>query len=118
MKQILINVLPKREVRVAVVNTPNAKRPTTLLDLHVEQYDRQSVQGNIYRAKVSAVRDELDGAFLDFGEVKQGLLPLSRIEPLPTSNQTGESSKRSRMSDHLKVGDELKCFVRFAPDRR
>lgn len=108
MKKILINVLPAREVRVAVVSTGNNGSTPTLHDLHIEQSNNRPLQGNIYKARVSAVKDELDAAFVDYGEVKQGLLALSRVEPLPPpSRSSGESNGKTRISDYLKVGDDV-----------
>ena len=108
MKKILINVLPSREVRVAVISTGNSGGTATLHDLHIEQSNNRLIQGNVYKAKVSAVKDELDAAFVDYGEVKQGLLALSRVEPLPPSPKaSGDAPTKTRISDYLKVGDDI-----------
>ncbi|MXW54068.1 MAG: S1 RNA-binding domain-containing protein, partial [Gammaproteobacteria bacterium] len=108
MRKILINVLPAREVRVAVVTTNEGSSPTVLHDLHIEHSNNRPVQGNIYKARVCAVKDELNAAFVDYGDVKQGLLALSRIEPLsrPTTSTESSSSAR-RISDYVKVGDDV-----------
>lgn len=108
MKKILINVLPGREVRVAVVTTNEGSSPTVLHDLHIEHNNNKPVQGNIYKARVSAVKDELNAAFVDFGEVKQGLLALSRLEPFTRSSESGDGSRSERrISNYVKVGDEV-----------
>lgn len=108
MRKILINVLPAREVRVAVVTTNEGASPTVLHDLHIEHSNNRPLQGNIYKARVCAVKDELNAAFVDYGDVKQGLLALSRIEPLsrPTTS-TESSSPARRISDYVKVGDDV-----------
>ncbi|MCY3884717.1 MAG: Rne/Rng family ribonuclease [Gammaproteobacteria bacterium] len=108
MKKILINVLPAREVRVAVVTTNEGSSPTVLHDLHIEHNNNRPLQGNIYKAKVSAVKDELNAAFVDYGDVKQGLLALSRVEPLtrPSDFSDGAPSEK-RISDYVKVGDDV-----------
>ncbi len=108
MRKILINVLPGREVRVAVVTTNEGSSPTVLHDLHIEHSNNRPVQGNIYKARVCAVKDELNAAFVDYGDVKQGLLALSRVEPLsrPTTSTESSSSAR-RISDYVKVGDDV-----------
>ena len=108
MKKILINVLPAREVRVAVVTTNEGSSPTVLHDLHIEHSNNRPLQGNIYKARVSAVKDELNAAFVDYGDVKQGLLALSRIESLsrPAESTDGSSSTK-RISDYVKVGDDV-----------
>ena len=108
MKKILINVLPAREVRVAVVSIGNNGSTPTLHDLHTEQSNNRPLQGNIYKARVSAVKDELDAAFVDYGEVKQGLLALSRVEPLPPQpRSSGDSNGKAKISDYLKAGDDV-----------
>lgn len=108
MKKILINVLPAREVRVAVVTTNEGSSPTVLHDLHIEHSNNRPLRGNIYKARVSAVKDELNAAFVDYGDVKQGLLALSRVEPLSRPNDSTEgSSSTRRISDFVKVGDDV-----------
>ena len=108
MKKILINVLPAREVRVAVVTTNEGSSPTILHDLHIEHSNNRPLQGNIYKARVSAVKEELNAAFVDYGDVKQGLLALSRVEPLSRPNESTEgSSSTRRISDFVKVGDDV-----------
>ena len=108
MKKILINVLTNREVRVAVISTGNSGGTATLHDLHIEQSNNRLIQGNVYKAKVCAVKDELDAAFVDYGEVKQGLLALSRVEPLPPPPKaSGDAPTKARISDYLKVGDDI-----------
>lgn len=108
MKKILISVLPAREVRVAVVTTNEGSSPTVLHDLHIEHNNNRPLQGNIYKARVSAVKDELNAAFVDYGDVKQGLLALSRVEPLAKPSDSSEtSSTERRISDYIKVGDDV-----------
>lgn len=108
MKKILINVVPALEVRVAVVTTNEGSSPTVLHDLHIEHSDNKPLQGNIYKARVCAVKDELNAAFVDYGDVKQGLLALSRIEPLSRpSESTNNSISTRRISDFVKVGDDV-----------
>lgn len=108
MKKILINVVPALEVRVAVVTTNEGTSPTVLHDLHIEHSDNKPLQGNIYKARVCAVKDELNAAFVDYGDVKQGLLALSRIEPLSRpSESTNNSISTRRISDFVKVGDDV-----------
>ncbi len=108
MKKILINVLPAREVRVAVVSNGNNGSTPTLHDLHTEHSNNRPLQGNIYKARVSAVKDELDAAFVDYGEVKQGLLALSRVESLPPqARSSGDSNGKAKISDYLKTGDDV-----------
>ena len=108
MRKILINVLPAREVRVAVVTTNEGSSPTVLHDLHIEHSNNRPLQGNIYKARVCAVKDELNAAFVDYGDVKQGLLALSRVEPLSRPSESAESTSTARrISEYVKVGDDV-----------
>ena len=116
MNKILINVLPLREIRVAVITANEKDAPTTLHDLHIVHSDNRQLEGNIYKARVSAVKKELDAAFVDFGEVKEGLLPASRIgQPTPRSQDSGSSAQQPKIENLVNVGDEILVQVEKEP---
>ncbi|HIA00876.1 MAG TPA: Rne/Rng family ribonuclease, partial [Myxococcales bacterium] len=71
-KRILIAV-DEEESRVAVIEN------NRLLNLEIESNAFEGRRGNIYKAVVHKVEQSLQAAFIDFGEDKQGFLPLSEI---------------------------------------
>lgn len=109
MKMMLISVLKSREVRVATVNSNGAQSAPILHDLHIEKFANRSSQGNIYKAKVVSINDQLQAAFVDFGDLKHGLLTLDKIHYKYGRRGTNEetSSKPQRIADALKVNDDV-----------
>ena len=74
-KEIIINADMAEEVRIAIIEKGR------LVDLDIETQSRAKHKGNIYKGIVSNVEDSLEAVFVDFGEEKQGFLPLSEIRP-------------------------------------
>lgn len=108
MKMMLISVLKSKEVRVAIVNSNGAQSAPVLHDLHMEKFANRSSQGNIYKAKVVSINDQLQAAFVDFGDLKHGLLTLDKIHykygRRGTNEETGEPQ---RIADVLKINDDV-----------
>ena len=72
MKRILINAEQPNEVRVAYLED------NKLVDFEIESSSQTSVKGNIYVGVVTAVKTDLEGAFVDIGEERHGLLAFSK----------------------------------------
>ena len=72
MKRILINAEQPNEVRVAYLED------NKLVDFEIESSSQTSVKGNIYIGVVTAVKTDLEGAFVDIGEERHGLLAFSK----------------------------------------
>ncbi len=72
MKRILINAEQPNEVRVAYAEDGK------LIDFEIESTDQQSIKNNIYIGVVSTVKNDLEGAFVDIGEERHGLLAFNR----------------------------------------
>lgn len=72
MKKILINAEQPNEVRIAYLDDGK------LVDFEIESAAHASVKGNIYVGVVSAVKTDLEGAFIEIGEERQGLLAFNR----------------------------------------
>ncbi len=72
MQRMLISV-DEEESRVAIVE---GRR---LENLEIEAAGGEGRRGNIYKGVVHKVEQSLQAAFVDFGEEKQGFLPLSEI---------------------------------------
>lgn len=101
-KQLLIDAMHPEEIRVAIV------KENILEDFDSELSHKSSIKSNIYLAKVMRVEPALQAAFLDFGNERQGFLPLSEIHPDYYQNEdlviVGESEevisrKRQRIQD-------------------
>ena len=105
---MLISVLKSREVRVAIVNSNGAQSAPVLHDLHMEKFANRSSQGNIYKAKVVSINDQLQAAFVDFGDLKHGLLTLDKIHYKYGRRGTNEeSSEPQRIADALNINDDV-----------
>lgn len=108
MKLMLISVLKSREVRVAIVNSNGAQSAPVLHDLHIEKFANRSSQGNIYKAKVVSINDQLQAAFVDFGDLKHGLLTLDKIHyKYGRRGSSDENDTPERIADVLKVNDDV-----------
>ena len=70
--RMLISV-DEEESRVALID---GRR---LDNLEIEANGGEGRRGNIYKGVVHKVEQSLQAAFIDFGEEKQGFLPLSEI---------------------------------------
>ena len=105
---MLISVLKSREVRVAIVNSNGAQNAPVLHDLHIEKFANRSSQGNIYKAKVVSINDQLQAAFVDFGDLKHGLLTLDKIHyKYGRRGSSDESETPERIADVLSVNDDV-----------
>ncbi|MBF0446401.1 MAG: Rne/Rng family ribonuclease, partial [Magnetococcales bacterium] len=72
-KRMLVDATHPEEVRVAIL------QDNLLSDLEIEIAAKKQIKGNIYLGKVSRVEQSLQAAFIDFGQGRQGFLPLNDI---------------------------------------
>lgn len=72
-KRIIINAEQPNEFRVAFLEDGK------LVDFELESAHHNPVTGNIYVGVVTAVKADLESAFVDFGEERHGLLPFNRL---------------------------------------
>ncbi|MFQ5768338.1 MAG: ribonuclease E/G, partial [Acidobacteriota bacterium] len=117
-KQMLINVTQAEESRVAISENG-------ILDwIEIETGGREKLKGNIYKGVVESVNSSLQAAFVKFASgARAGFLPLDEVnfrilphrgrfsgkggrQESPPERSSGRGS-RSRISDHLKSGQEL-----------
>lgn len=98
-KVMLINVTHAEESRVAILHDG------VLEAFEIETFDRRSLKGNFYKAKVESVHPGLQAAFVDIGGPKAAFLPLDEVNfsvhPVRGNNQKG------RIENHLQKGQEL-----------
>ncbi len=100
-KEIIINADMAEEVRIAIVEKGR------LVDLDIETQSRAKHKGNIYKGIISNIEDSLEAVFVDFGEEKQGFLPLSEIRPDLYPEDLRNSKKKPRPSEILTRGQEI-----------
>ena len=96
MKRILINSSYNDELRVALVD--GAK----LFDLDTEVTDRVLHKGSIFKAKVSRIEQSLNAAFVDFGSIRHGFLPLREL-----SKKFYKKNSQGKSECTLKEGQEI-----------
>jgi ribonuclease E len=96
-KRMLISV-DRDESRAAVVEDGQ------LVHLEIEPVNRNTNKGNIYRAVVARVEQSLQSAFVDFGNDKQGFLPVGEIHP---KLRGGNNDRRAPIQDILKSKTEI-----------
>ena len=96
-KRMLISV-DRDESRAAVVDDGQ------LVHLEIEPVNRNTCKGNIYRALVARVEPSLQSAFVDFGNDKQGFLPVGEIHP---KLRGGNNDRRAPIQDLLRAKTEI-----------
>jgi ribonuclease G len=105
-KEILINVEPQ-EKRVAIVNEGR------LEEFYMERPQDKTIVGNIYKGKIEAVLQSINGAFVDIGMPKKGFLYLSEIEDtfeyLAEHEPAGGAAHKSKKDflKEIKKGQEV-----------
>jgi len=100
MKHImLVNAVHKEQRRMATVNEKGI-----LVDFNIEMPTKEPITGNIYKGKVLKVERGLQAAFVDYGGVKDGFLPLRDVSPIYLKEpENGSGSGRPV----LKSGQEI-----------
>ncbi len=73
--KLLINAEEPEECRLALLENGR------LESIHVSTVTRAHTKNNIYKAKIVAIEPNLQAAFVDFGNDKNGFLPFSEIHP-------------------------------------
>ena len=96
-KRMLLSV-DRDESRAAVTEDGQ------LVHLEIEPVDRNTCKGNIYRAIVARVEPSLQSAFVDFGNDKQGFLPVGEIHP---KLRGGNQDRRAPIQDLLRAKTEI-----------
>jgi ribonuclease E len=100
MKHImLVNAVHKEQMRMATVDEKGK-----LIEFNIQMAVREPITGNIYKGKVLKVERGLQAAFVDYGGVKDGFLPLRDVSPIYLkAPENGSGSGRPV----LKSGQEI-----------
>ena len=103
MKRLLINTAFPDELRIAQVERGH------LRNLEVEDLSHSRLQNSLYKARVTDLSSSLEAAFIDFGEERNGFLPLKNIaEEYYSHLPEGARS----IQDVLNTGDDIIVQVR------
>jgi ribonuclease E len=106
-KEMLINVLPSEECRIAILEDG------VLEELYVERTSQEKLVGNIYKGRIVNIEPSIQAAFVDFGVGRNGFLHVSDVEPqyFRRSNngngRTPESAPSTDEEDDADEDDEL-----------
>ncbi len=96
-KRMLISV-DRDESRAAVIEDGQ------LVHLEIEPVARNTCKGNIYRAQVARVEPSLQSAFVDFGNEKQGFMPVGEIHP---KLRAKNDDKKAPIQELIKARQEV-----------
>jgi ribonuclease E len=98
MKHVmLVNAVHKEQMRMATIDEKNK-----LIEFNIQMAVREPITGNIYKGKVLKVERGLQAAFVDYGGVKDGFLPLRDVSPGYLTEPENGSGKPV-----LKTGQEI-----------
>ncbi|MEE9913298.1 MAG: Rne/Rng family ribonuclease [Deltaproteobacteria bacterium] len=100
MKHImLVNAVHKEQMRMATVDEKGK-----LIEFNIQMAVREPITGNIYKGKVLKVERGLQAAFVDYGGVKDGFLPLRDVShEYLTEHENGQGGGKPV----LKPGQEI-----------
>ena len=101
MKKMLINATQPEELRVALVDGQR------LYDLDIENRTRGRTKSNIYKGKIKQVVPSLGAAFVEFGEERQGFLPMKEIAPEYFAKQPPAGDAPLHIRNLVKEGTEV-----------
>ncbi len=105
-REMLINVIPGEECRIAV--TLDGK----LEELFIERASSESHVGNIYKGRVTNVEPSIQAAFVDFGLQRNGFLHISDLVPQYFPGHDGEAEDIGRKTPHRNRPPIQKCLRR------
>src|SRR5450631_2297193 len=100
MKRMLINAVQEEELRVALVDGQK------LYDLSIEIPSREQKKSNIYKGRITRVEPSLEAAFVEYGALRHGFLPLKEVSKEYFRAQPANGG-RLNIKDLLQEGQEL-----------
>ncbi|CAL4322224.1 Ribonuclease E [Buchnera aphidicola (Thelaxes suberi)] len=106
MKQILIHVYQKKEIRIAIVD--NKK----LYDLYIEKIGHKKKKSDIYKGIINRIEPSLEALFIDYGGKKHGFLPFKEISDYNLFNQVKKLIKLKQIKQFLKQNKEIIVQIR------
>ena len=100
MKRMLVNAVQEEELRVALVDGQK------LYDLSIEIPSREQKKSNIYKGRITRVEPSLEAAFVEYGSLRHGFLPLKEVSKEYFRTQPAAGG-RLNIKDLLQEGQEL-----------
>src|SRR5271170_3260901 len=100
MKRMLVNAVQEEELRVALVDGQK------LYDLSIEIPSREQKKSNIYKGRITRVEPSLEAAFVEYGALRHGFLPLKEVSKEYFRSQPANQG-RLNIKDLLQEGQEL-----------
>ena len=97
---MLVNAVQEEELRVALVDGQK------LYDLSIEIPSREQKKSNIYKGRITRVEPSLEAAFVEYGALRHGFLPLKEVSK-EYFNQQAAAAGRTNIKDLIKEGQEL-----------
>jgi ribonuclease E len=97
---MLVNAVQEEELRVALVDGQK------LYDLSIEIPSREQKKSNIYKARITRVEPSLEAAFVEYGALRHGFLPLKEISKEYFRSQPA-SGGRLNIKELVQEGQEL-----------
>ncbi len=100
MKHVmLVNAVHKEQMRMATVDEKGK-----LIEFNIQMAVHEPITGNIYQGKVLKVERGLQAAFVDYGGVKDGFLPLRDVShEYLTEPENGASGARPSLKSGQKI---------------
>jgi ribonuclease E len=97
---MLVNAVQEEELRVALVDGQK------LYDLSIEIPSREQKKSNIYKGRITRVEPSLEAAFVEYGSLRHGFLPLKEVSKEYFRSQPAAGG-RLNIKDLLQEGQEL-----------
>jgi ribonuclease E len=97
---MLVNAVQEEELRVALVDGQK------LYDLSIEIPSREQKKSNIYKGRITRVEPSLEAAFVEYGALRHGFLPLKEVSKEYFRSQPAAGG-RLNIKDLLQEGQEL-----------
>ena len=101
MKRMLFNATQPEELRVALVDGQR------LYDLDIEAAGREQKKANIYKGRITRLEPSLEAAFVDYGGLRHGFLPLKEISRIYFDPSVDLSGGRINIKEVIKEGQEV-----------
>ncbi len=107
-KEMVINALAPENIRVAFLENGR------LAEFFENSQETFRTRSNIYRGKITGIQPSLDACFVEYGEDRQGFLPVSEIVPA-CWNKTAGGKAPARIENMLKRHQSILVQVEKEP---
>lgn len=107
-----ISILPGEQVEVALTNNG------VLEEYYLDMLHQKKIKGNIYRGIIHNIDTNLQAAFIDFGEEKNGFLQIDEIHPeyYSAHHEPARGKKFPPIQKVLHIGQEVLVQVVKEPN--